>query len=516
MTNIWTEENDLFLKNNYPEKGSLWCAKYLNIKRSAVNSRVHKLGIRSNRYNNEKNEEKFIVLVISKNGKPLWDKWLGTHHKHLIECQTCGYKWNCYPVNVIKKNRPNWCPVCSRKTAAKKRRKCSESDYHSLAKKHGGMWTGKIVPSTMKFKTTWVCKIGHKSFYSSYRQILTYDFLPCPDCKRPWIGQTISKLYFERFTGLNFISVRPNFLKYITGSKLELDGFNEKESVAFEYNGIGHYFKDPRQTEKDFNKLQERDVWKYNKIRERGIRLLIIKESNKGVCPEQIREEILNFIIKNNLPLVSDFKSIFVNPAEIYLIDPRDELMENAKKINLVLMSDIYINRNTSLLFKCLLCNENKNATPYEISRAVSKGRANYCNKCSNLMPFTKERVIEYCNALNLTLISKQIGRAHDKIDAICNICNEKNSIKAAILYRMVKENKTSYCPTCSKKRKRSIESINEEIAIHGFKIISKNIINVDTPLEIRYPNGTVKNRSYSYIKRLIGKKLIKKNRYGF
>ena len=313
-------------------------------------------------------------------------------------------------------------------------------------------------------------------------------------------------MYLERFTGLSFPSIRPDFLKYRTGSKLELDGFNEEYRVAFEYNGIGHYIKDSRQSEEDFIKLKARDEWKYKKTKENGIMLLTIKESENGVSPDDIRSIALNFILKCELPLVDNFETIFVNTAEIYLVDPRIEVAKEAKKLNLVMVSDQYISRNYKIPFECLNCKYIRNVSPYDISAALDKGKTSYCPQCSGNLKLTLKKIRNSCETLGLSLISKEECSSNDYVDVICNNCKTPNQIKAGTLNNYVKNGSKIYCPTCSKKKKRTIASINDELARYGFIIVSTEIKNVDTPILIRYPDGTIKNRSFSYIKRHISK----------
>lgn len=511
MIKVWSESDIQFLKENYPSKGAIWCAKRLGVKKSQVNCKAEKLKIRSDRYNNTQNEEKFVKLVRAKSGTPLWNEWLGTHKKHLIRCQICNHEWNCYPCNVIKKNKTNWCPNCAKRASAQKRRKYSESDYVNIALVHGGVWLGPEVPLNMKQKTSWSCKLGHKPFYSSYRNILSLKHLPCPECRVPWLGQTIAKLYLERFTGLPFPSTRPSFLKYETGAKLELDGFNEELKVAFEYNGMGHYVRDSRQKERDFLKLQKRDVWKKQKTEEIGIKLLILSEGRSGVNPDSIRERVLDFLIRSKISLVDNYKNIVINPAEIYLIDPRKKLCEQAKKLNLVPKTDTYIDRNSHILFGCLICGHERDITPYSISWALGHNKDNFCPKCSGMVPVSIKDVAMTCAALNLSLISGTISSAHDFMDVRCNKCENPNRVKAGALNHFVKRGKTAYCPVCSKKKKRTIESMNADISKYGFRIISKEVRNVDTPIEISYPDGSIRLRSFSYIKRHISKNLGKK-----
>ena len=89
--------------------------------------------------------------------------------------------------------------------------------------------------------------------------------------------RTILETLFKR----PFTSIRPSFLKYIHGKNLELDGYNPELNLAFEYQGIQHRQFTPlfHKTYTDFKKQVERDEWKANKCREKGIRVLYIPDT---------------------------------------------------------------------------------------------------------------------------------------------------------------------------------------------------------------------------------------------
>ena len=92
-----------------------------------------------------------------------------------------------------------------------------------------------------------------------------------------------SRLVFENIFQVPFKSIRPNFLRYTTGKNLELDGYNQKLGIAFEYQGIQHRQFTPlfHKTILDFKKQLERDEWKQNKCKEKGIKLLRIPDTIK-------------------------------------------------------------------------------------------------------------------------------------------------------------------------------------------------------------------------------------------
>ena len=87
------------------------------------------------------------------------------------------------------------------------------------------------------------------------------------------------RTHFEEIFQDEFASCRPSFLmNEKTGHNLELDGFNPRLKVAFEYNGSQHYFYNPffHKDERAFEKMKERDELKRKLCKNAGIHLLTI------------------------------------------------------------------------------------------------------------------------------------------------------------------------------------------------------------------------------------------------
>lgn len=91
--------------------------------------------------------------------------------------------------------------------------------------------------------------------------------------------ETECRQHFEELFKDEFASCRPSFLKNEkTGHNLELDGFNERLKLAFEYNGSQHYFYSPffHTDEHAFEKMKERDELKRRLCKKAGIQLITI------------------------------------------------------------------------------------------------------------------------------------------------------------------------------------------------------------------------------------------------
>ena len=61
-----------------------------------------------------------------------------------------------------------------------------------------------------------------------------------PECSS-YSGEKICRLAFETLFNAKFNKSRPDWLKTEKKNKLELDGYSEKNQIAFEHQGSQHY-----------------------------------------------------------------------------------------------------------------------------------------------------------------------------------------------------------------------------------------------------------------------------------
>ena len=109
------------------------------------------------------------------------------------------------------------------------------------------------------------CSKGH-TFTLSYNDIVK-KFLWCNNCKVISKGEKkLNKILCEIFNE-KFVKTRPLWLKNKNGNNMELDMFNDKLKLAFEYNGKQHFEYNPtfHKSKDSFKQLQENDKIK-NKI----------------------------------------------------------------------------------------------------------------------------------------------------------------------------------------------------------------------------------------------------------
>lgn len=84
---------------------------------------------------------------------------------------------------------------------------------------------------------------------------------------------------FESLFDTDFPKIRPDFIVNTkTGKRLELDGYNEKLKLAFEYQGQQHYNFSPyfHKTQEDFTNQVYRDKIKKEACDKKGITLIEI------------------------------------------------------------------------------------------------------------------------------------------------------------------------------------------------------------------------------------------------
>lgn len=96
--------------------------------------------------------------------------------------------------------------------------------------------------------------------------------------KFPSRGERKCRETLESIYGVPFVTVRPNWLKNITGYNLELDCYNEELKIAVEYNGEQHYVwpNFTRCSLAEFQDLRARDELKRELCDRNGIYLITV------------------------------------------------------------------------------------------------------------------------------------------------------------------------------------------------------------------------------------------------
>jgi hypothetical protein len=138
--------------------------------------------------------------------------------------------------------------------------------------------------------------------HSRIREILgnTADLIDSfrqSNCKDSF-GEYICRKTLETIFNMPFNKCRPRFLRNPeTKRNLELDGYNEDLSLAFEYQGIQHrvYPNKFHKTEDEHKEQLRRDIFKQQKCDKYNIKLLIIYDEE--IIPyDKLPEEIADML----------------------------------------------------------------------------------------------------------------------------------------------------------------------------------------------------------------------------
>lgn len=110
--------------------------------------------------------------------------------------------------------------------------------------------------------------------------------------------EKMARKFIEELTYCKFPSSRPDFLK-----GLELDCYNRDKKLAFEINGIQHYFecKFFHKTSEDFEKQLERDLRKNKLCKQNDILLIIIPYNYNYLNPKKLKDFIEEKLIEENI-----------------------------------------------------------------------------------------------------------------------------------------------------------------------------------------------------------------------
>ena len=276
--------------------------------------------------------EYYHEFARAKNGECLSEKYEGCMVKLLWRCEQ-KHEWMATPNSVT--NKWSWCPHCAGKA------KHTIEYYREFArtKRNGECLSEKYEGCVVKL--LWRCEQKHEWMATPFSVANNWTW--CPQCA---IGRTerLCRTIIEDMTGLKFPKKRPWFME-----KLELDGYNEQNNIAFEYNGRQHYMYIPSYFHRKgmyvFEDQQKRDIRKRELCKENSIALLIIPYTENHNLINFIKNEMITLGIQavggndNNTNFCqyveSEIEEIDTmlgngNPnsdEDIMLIDINDELM---------------------------------------------------------------------------------------------------------------------------------------------------------------------------------------------
>lgn len=208
-------------------------------------------------------------------------------------------------------------------------------------------------------KMRWKCRFPeHNIWEANYNNIKNGKW--CPECSKVtfYKENKIRKIFnylFECDFKSSYLSwnINPK-----TGKKLELDGFNESLSLAFEFQGIQHYkINSFKQNLNTFLNLQYRDTIKKENCINNNVKLIIIDDNSESISNKELIDLVILLLNQENILINKiidyDYLNIELNKMTSFQEEGLLKAQEYAKSKNGLCLSKEYINRRTPLEWKC-------------------------------------------------------------------------------------------------------------------------------------------------------------------
>ncbi len=214
-------------------------------------------------------------------------------------------------------------------------RKIWKDKLDAIIKQRGGKWNPKEYISK-RIKVKIECKEGH-IFEALPYHIAEKKGAWCPECSEGK-SERVCRTIFETIFGEEFPKDRPEWLINDRGNQMELDGYNKKLALAFEYQGHLHYYFIGffHESKKKFNQRVSDDKKKRELCKNMGITLIevpytvkyeqmpdyIIRKckENKISIPE-IGEIDIREIINRSIEKLEDIKGSCQKKIDNYVIN---------------------------------------------------------------------------------------------------------------------------------------------------------------------------------------------------
>lgn len=219
-----------------------------------------------------KHKHGWIKQWYAQSNIQLLSRYQSARTKNKLRCKRCQHEWQAVWNNFITHN--HGCPVCNNEYRGNYNR-LSFPSISSYLKNHHP--TVKLEPDQIyKNQTT---RFWCRCLVCQHRWTTTWDIkvFICRKCHpRPNFGATEDdvRIIIERLTRWKFPKARPAWLKGRSTHSMELDGYNKRHAIAFEYQGVFHY--KPMYGEEDLRRTKLRDKRKRMLCSRHGIALICI------------------------------------------------------------------------------------------------------------------------------------------------------------------------------------------------------------------------------------------------
>lgn len=431
------------------EKGHKWEAVSKNIK----NGRWCPECFNNNRSVIKLDAENKLIKIKSyfqtKNAKCLSNVYNGRFAPLDFECEL-GHKWTTTWACIVN---GGWCHVCSKiqiiernkngtMTRPAPKYKYTIEDVKRISKEKGGECLSDVYFGSKKMKFR--CQFNHE-WEATGSNIISRNSW-CPICSASLYERTC-RLFFEEIFAKSFPTSYPKWLINNEGNSLELDGYCEELSLAFEHNGKHHYnvVNYIGSKPSDLTKTKNHDQIKYDLCNKNNVKLIVIPELETILPIKELKQFIKNECIRLNVTLPSNYDEIIIDYNKAYLTNSDQEKFVKFKQFllenNWELISDKYVGSFATYEAKCLIC---QNVSTKQYSAFMNSA----CNNCAiNRRRNTIDDAHKLAQSKNGICLSTEYINNHTKMSWQCN----QNHQWEATYNQMQKD----WCSECNKLREK-------------------------------------------------------------
>ena len=388
-----------------------------------------------------------------KKGDCLSGQYINNNTKLNWICEA-GHKWSATPANIF---RGHWCPECANQGRYTLER------LREIAQKRGGECLSKDCGNARK-KLLWKCGNGHE-WEATTGNVVAGRW--CPECSTG-LSERLCRAAFEQLFGKTFSKAYPDWLKNSDGNQLELDGYCQELSIAFEHQGMHHFQMTRRfsKTEAELNKRKRLDREKLGICKKNGVKLVIIPQIGQKDFPIS---KLKNFIVEEckkfgihvpNDNVDIDFRFAYSPDDKIF----RSKLEEIASMRGGHLVSELYKGSSHPLEWECNI-GHRWFAPP---NRILSQG--SWCPYCAGRNKTIKDMHTLAENNHGLCLSKRYEGK-NKKLEWKCVVGHQFKMAPNSVI-------QGHWCPQCAGNARLSLPQLQQIAQSKGGLLLSDNYIN--------------------------------------
>lgn len=293
--------------------------------------------------------------AIKRGGECLSSEYISNNRYLEWHCGNKEHKvWKAHYNNVVGKSQ-RWCPDCASQFSPEEQIERARK----YAKSKGGECLSNIyVPGK---SLIWKCQYkDHKEWSTSINIINSKSHTWCPECgNSTYYKENNTRIILENLLGFKLTKARPEWNKNPKTKKLlELDGYNEDNKFAFEFQGR-HHFEDNVYKKTNLVEVQEKDKIKAEHCKDNKVRLLVINDTKSVKTIEELISYIIKILLNERIPFnrnysIEHLKSLI---EDMQQSDHKKDIINKAHDYATLhagkCLSTTYINSKSLLEWKC-------------------------------------------------------------------------------------------------------------------------------------------------------------------